>query len=249
MKVVAINSSKRKRFTYGLLCEIKEILNSEGIEVEIINLYDFDIKDCNGCEVCILKGKCTIKDDMDFLMEKLRSCDGVILSSPVYLRNVSGKLKTFVDRTCMWYHRPHLYGKPLLSVSTTKGSGLKFTLKYIEDVGVQWGMYPSGRIGRSIRNVDVPVSKGECSKFISSLRMSKCDHKPSFKSVIDFNVQKAMAKSLAELDKKYWQDNGFLNQSYFYKCRLNPLKKLCGDTVFKILDMAMKNADTNNSDL
>ena len=116
MKVLAVNSSRRKVNTYKLLKEIQEILQEENIETDIINLYDYTIKPCVGCELCILKGTCSLQDDVPALMNKFLEYDGIILSLPVYLRSVSGMLKTFVDRTCSWYHRPVLAG-PLCQYS------------------------------------------------------------------------------------------------------------------------------------
>ena len=37
LNVIAINSSKRKMNTYGLILQVSEILNDENINVEIIN--------------------------------------------------------------------------------------------------------------------------------------------------------------------------------------------------------------------
>jgi multimeric flavodoxin WrbA len=41
-----------------------------------------------------------------------------ILSSPIYMGGVSGKLKVFIDRTRKWFHRPELIGKPVLFAAT-----------------------------------------------------------------------------------------------------------------------------------
>jgi len=99
-KVLAINSSKRKKNTFNLLKQLKEQLHIKNIEVNIINLFDFDIKECLGCEKCLRKGNCHIEDDGTRLMEMMKNYDGIILSTPVYMGNISGKLKNFVDRTC-----------------------------------------------------------------------------------------------------------------------------------------------------
>jgi len=172
LKVIAINSSSRKKNTYGLIEQVKKILKDNNIGVEIINLFDYDIKTCIGCEHCLVKGGCVLNDQTGGIMEKLKSCDGIILTSPVYMENVSGKLKTFVDRTCKWFHRPEIYGKPVLVISTTKGSGLKSTLKYLERVVIQWGGINAGKIGRSIRNIDNEISRSECENFIKYLSMN-----------------------------------------------------------------------------
>jgi len=159
LQVIAINSSNRKRNTYELIEQVNEILKNNNINVEIINLFDYDIMACIGCEHCLVKGGCVLVDETEGIMEKLNLCDGIILTSPVYMENVSGKLKTFVDRTCRWFHRPEIYGKPVLIMSTTKGSGLKTTLKYLERVVIQWGGFNAGQIGRTIRTIDNKITQ------------------------------------------------------------------------------------------
>lgn len=216
--------------TYNLLVQIKEHLAKENIEVEIVSLYDLDIKSCLGCERCILQDKCVLKDDAEMLMEKIDAADGIILSSPVYMQQVSGKMKTFIDRTCKWYHRPVLYGKPILAVSTTKGSGLKSTLSYLSNVAVQWGAMPAGSIGRTIRNIDEPVSEKEISYFVKLLQ-SPQKYSPPLSSLINFEVQKVLTQYLGEIDAKYWNEKGWNTKSYYFPCKINCFKCMISGSV------------------
>jgi len=77
-----------------------EGLESEGAVVEYIRLKDKDIKNCTGCYTCWTKtpGQCIYKDDMPELLEKYRAADLVVFASPLYIFNVTGILKTFMDR-------------------------------------------------------------------------------------------------------------------------------------------------------
>ncbi|MFA6808161.1 MAG: flavodoxin family protein [Eubacteriales bacterium] len=235
LKVLAINSSNRKINTYGLIVQVKKILEKDNIDVEIINLFDYEIKDCIGCEHCLIKGTCVIKDDVLDIMEKIKSKDGIILTSPVYLENVSGKLKTFLDRTCKWFHRPEVYGKPFLVIATTKGSGLKETLKYLERVVIQWGGVNAGRIGRSIRNIDNKIEQSECENFIKLLNLKKEDYKPSFAALKNFQIQKVLANRLGGIDSEYWEEKGWSGDIYYLKCNINIFKKIAVTTFGKFL--------------
>ena len=223
-KVVALLGTKRKINTYNILLQIKELLKDKDISLEIVELYNYNIKDCIGCEYCINNGSCVVNDDTEKVMKILSNADGIILASPVYLQQVSGKIKTFIDRTCSWYHRPILDSKPILSVSTTKGSGLKATLSYLENVGVQWGGLRGGKLGRSIFNIDKPIKYKELSKFTSLLDNPK-RYSPSLSELIAFEVQKSLAIFMRNLDFDYWKKMGWTEKAYFYDCRLNPLKK------------------------
>lgn len=131
-------------------------------------------------------------------------------------------MKTFIDRTCVWYHRSVLAGKPVLAATTTKGSGLRKTLSYLESMAVQWGAIPAGRVGRSIFTQDQPVSEKELKKLIRLLQ-SPQKYTPTLSQLVNFEVQKAMALSLTELDREYWEAQHWNDQPYFYPCRVNPI--------------------------
>ncbi len=239
MKVLAISSSNRKKNTYSIISQVKDILNDSNIEVEILHLFDYQIKACIGCEMCILNNTCVFNDDVAFIMKKLSQSDGIILSSPVYLQSISGKLKTFVDRTCVWYHRPELFGKPLLAITTTKGSGLKKTLNYLQSIATQWGAYNSGRIGRTIRTIDLPVTKKECAMFIDNINRKKSEYTPTLKSILNFNTQKVLSKYLVGLDEAYWNERGWYDKPYYFKCKVNPINRFLGYLTYNFLSNVM----------
>ncbi len=71
-----------------------------GASVEYIKLKDYNIKDCSGCYTCWTKtpGECIYKDDMTELRKKYREANLVVFASPLYIFNVTGIMKTFMDR-------------------------------------------------------------------------------------------------------------------------------------------------------
>jgi len=71
-----------------------------GAEVEYFKLKDYKINHCTGCYTCWTKtpGKCIYKDDMTVFLKKYREADLVVFASPLYIFNVTGILKTFMDR-------------------------------------------------------------------------------------------------------------------------------------------------------
>ena len=246
LKVVAINSSNRKKNTYNLIAQAKEIFKNNNIEVEIINLFDYDIKTCIGCEHCITKGGCILKDNSFEIMEKMKFSDGIILTTPVYLENVSGKLKTFIDRTCSWFHRPELYGKPVLLMSTTMGSGLKSTLNYLERVVIQWGGFNAGKISRNIRTMNNVVTEDECASFIKHLTMGKDKYEPSLQSLINFQVQKVLAYKLIDLDSEYWKMKNWNNSIYYFDCKINIFNRLIATNFGSFLNNKVNKPHTKN---
>ena len=221
MKIVAINSSMRKGRTYELLMNISKKLD---YDVEIINLKDYNINYCLGCEVCIKKDYCVINDDVEKLKEKLITADGIIFSTPVYVENVSGVLKTLFDRNCKWVHRSELIGKPVLLVATTAGSGLKETLNYMESVVISWGMKPCGKIGKKVHEKKDANLK-ELQLFIDSIEGKAKKEYIGLSRLMRFQVQKAMATNLMDIDKNFWVENNLITKKYFYdeNIKINPI--------------------------
>ena len=217
-KILLINSSPRKRNTYKLLTSIENILIAQGFQTEIINLNDYKINFCSGCEMCILKGDCYIKDDVKVIIDKIISCDGLVIGTPVYLNNMSGILKSFIDRTCKWFHRTEVAQKPVIILADTQGSGIKNTLNSIEESLCQWGVSLCCKISKKGKEINKPIELKEIEPFITLVNNNGKGYCPSFKEVATFNVQKALGQKVFPLDKEYWEDRQWNQYSYFPKC-------------------------------
>ena len=82
------------------------VAEEHGAEVNLINLHNFNIKICTGCESCTMKmGKGELpeciykgKDDMDRIMEHFLAADGIVISIPSFVLQPQGLYKTFIDR-------------------------------------------------------------------------------------------------------------------------------------------------------
>lgn len=64
-------------------------------------LRDFHLKLFDGCDRCVKEKKCPLDemDDMPKFHERLLSCEGIIIASPMYFAAVTGMVKNFMDRT------------------------------------------------------------------------------------------------------------------------------------------------------
>jgi len=63
-----------------------------------LRIRELDIKPCRGCDECRKTGTCAIDDDMHKIYEAFRWCDAIIVSSPVYSRNICAQLMAVLDR-------------------------------------------------------------------------------------------------------------------------------------------------------
>lgn len=102
MKVIAINGSPRKNGnTAFALNAVGEVLTSEQIDFEIIDVGARYIHGCIACGQCAKNqnGKCSFTQDiLNESLPKMREADGIILGSPVYYSGIAGTMKSFIDR-------------------------------------------------------------------------------------------------------------------------------------------------------
>jgi multimeric flavodoxin WrbA len=239
-KVLMIDGSSRKKNTYNILLQIEKILKSHDYEVEIVNLFDYEIKDCVGCETCVTQPMCSLTDDMPKLIQKVLDSDGVILSSPVYMGSVTSRFKTFADRLNIFVHKPKTAGKPVMFVSTTNSTGLKETNKFYGSFVNAIGMRKGEFVSRAGKKMIEPVTEKEISKFLSLLEKDKKYYKPSMSEIVLFNVGKVLALKSTGDDRKFWDENELIDKKFYYPCKMNPCKKMFGNFMFKVLTNAMK---------
>lgn len=109
MKIVAINGSPRKNAnTATLLKKALEGAEKQGAQTELIHLYDLHYQGCVSCFACKLKsgksyGKCAHKDELKPLLETLRDADAILLGSPIYFGNITGMMRSFIERLAFQY--------------------------------------------------------------------------------------------------------------------------------------------------
>jgi multimeric flavodoxin WrbA len=77
-----------------------EILSDDD-ETVLLNIGDFDILHCTGCDSCVRKKPCpqSENDDMPKIEKELIDADGIIIAAPSYFTSVPGILKDFIDRS------------------------------------------------------------------------------------------------------------------------------------------------------
>jgi hypothetical protein len=102
MKVLAFNSSPRKdkgisEIVMSLFLEGAE---EAGAETERHYVYDLDIKGCLGCFTCWTEtpGRCVHRDDMDWIIPRLREADVIYLGTPIYNYNITHYLQRMTER-------------------------------------------------------------------------------------------------------------------------------------------------------
>lgn len=133
-KIVIIDGGPRKNFnTAAMLQKIAEGVSSVSneIEVKVFRLYGIDYKGCMSCMACKIKGKasnlCKYNDALKPILEEVAEADGLVLGSPVYFGDVTGQMRSFLERLAFpWlsyndYSLTAVKRMPVLLVETMNG--------------------------------------------------------------------------------------------------------------------------------
>ena len=104
-KIIIVDGGPRKIFnTASMLQKFGEGASSvsSDIKVKIVRLYDLDYKGCMSCMACKIKDRasnvCKFKDALTPVLEEIAQADGLVLGSPIYFGDVTGQMRTFLER-------------------------------------------------------------------------------------------------------------------------------------------------------
>jgi len=100
-KIVILNGSPRKNGnTSALTAEFKKGAEISGNTVTEFFLDSMNINGCKGCfgGNSSKEYPCVQKDDMQKIYPAVKECDVIVLATPLYYWNMSGQLRTAVDR-------------------------------------------------------------------------------------------------------------------------------------------------------
>ena len=99
MKVLIINGSPRVGGNTSIAVEeIAKTLGEEGIEAEIVQIGNKNVRGCIACGSCGEKGKCVFDDVVNELAPKFEEADGLVVASPVYYASANATLIACLDR-------------------------------------------------------------------------------------------------------------------------------------------------------
>ena len=109
-KVVVISTSLRPGSNSNALAEqFAEGAKTAGNEVEFISLRGKEVKFCIGCMSCQKTGACVFKDDVPAIMDKVLDADVVCWATPIYYYEMSGQMKTLIDRMNAMYPKDYRF--------------------------------------------------------------------------------------------------------------------------------------------
>ena len=121
-KVLIISTSLRNGANSEVLAhEAERGAIEAGHEVEVVTLKDKEIKFCKGCLACQKLGKCVIDDDVNEIMFKMAESDVIVWATPVYYYEMSGQMKTLIDRCNALYEMDYKFREVYLITTSADG--------------------------------------------------------------------------------------------------------------------------------
>jgi multimeric flavodoxin WrbA len=120
-KVLIISTSLRNNSNSDRLAgEFGRGAQEAGNEVEKISLIGKTIKFCHGCQACRKTHACVIKDDANEIVRKMAQADVLVFSTPIYYYEMSGQMKTLLDRVHPLYQTDCQFRDIYLLTSATE---------------------------------------------------------------------------------------------------------------------------------
>lgn len=94
LNILLFNGGTSNKNTKLLTINYKQICESRGHNVVVLDSY---FRDCMNCSKCFDTGKCCIPDTLTTTLEKTKF-DCVVIGTPLYFYHMSAKAKAFLDR-------------------------------------------------------------------------------------------------------------------------------------------------------
>ena len=99
MKVLIFNGSAHiNGCTARALTELENTLHDTGVDTELINIANRDIRGCIACNHCREHGQCVFNDIVNETAPKFAEADGIVVGTPVYYAHANGQAIAFLDR-------------------------------------------------------------------------------------------------------------------------------------------------------
>ena len=97
--LVLTTSARRGGNTDKLAQAFAKGVEDAGNTVRILRTAEKRIEPCQGCLSCQQTHRCAIFDDMQNILEAMMESDVICFATPIYFYEMSGRMKTLLDRT------------------------------------------------------------------------------------------------------------------------------------------------------
>jgi multimeric flavodoxin WrbA len=121
----------------------------------LLDISEFDVRPCTGCDACVRGDPCpeTDEDDMAQIEEELRKADGIIIAAPSYFTSVPGVLKNLMDRSRPLKMNDHELKNKVFGAITYAGlrfGGQEPVVDLLNRYALTQGMIVVGAVGNPV---------------------------------------------------------------------------------------------------
>jgi multimeric flavodoxin WrbA len=229
MKILALVTSHRKKGNTARIVQMIEghmpamaARHQQSLEFDTLCLGDMNVQFCRGCRTCFDRGeaKCPLKDDLPDIRTRMDAADGVIVASPIYVDDVNGIAKNWMDRLAYICHRPAFGGKCVYPLVTVGSSPTRHALRTLNAALLTWGFHLVGQAGYKMGALmDQAEMEGryqkETARVADQLFRAVSEQqalRPSFVSLVVFKIQQLawQREPSDSYDYAYWEKQGWL---------------------------------------
>ena len=123
----------------------------------LLNISDYKILQCTGCDSCVRKKPCpqSAKDDMPEIEKKLVSADAIIIAAPSYFTSVPGVLKDLIDRSRALKMNDHQLKDKVFGAISYAGlryGGQEHVIDVLNRYALGQGMIIVGSVGSPVKH-------------------------------------------------------------------------------------------------
>ena len=167
VKITLIVGSPRKNKSCNFLIDqaaegLKSISND--FEINKIQISDFKITPCNGCDQCLRPpNDCPMaeNDDTKKLEELVLGSSAIFIAAPNYFGSVSSQVKTFIDRSRPWKMKNYLLKDVIFAPMASTGlrNGGEGVITDLINFALIQGMIVVGNaIGNPVIEENIPIT-------------------------------------------------------------------------------------------
>jgi multimeric flavodoxin WrbA len=206
-KISLIVGSPRKNRSCNFLIEkaiegIKAV--SENIEINKIQIADYKITPCNGCDACLRPpNDCPLakEDDTNKLENLILESAALIIAAPNYFGSVSSQIKVLIDRSRPWKMKNYLLRDVILAPMASTGlrNGGEGVISDLVNFGLIQGMIIVGNnLGSPVLEGNIPITslqKYKLKEFVGK------DETDELAGLIAFDLGKRVAELTLKIKK------------------------------------------------
>lgn len=140
MKILGLSCGTPNGSNDAMCKEALMAAKEVGAEVEFINLNQLNIKHCTGCKACVMSlfsgrgNACVIKDDFQWLVDRMFLADGIVWAVPIFEKCAPGIFHTVMDRFGPRLDR----GNVMIGCKIAENGGKPIDPKYLKEKVVSY---------------------------------------------------------------------------------------------------------------